>query len=46
MNAQGFKGGSVRPPLRDLEGAALEEVDQALKAIAANPAVRASARAA
>jgi 4-hydroxy-tetrahydrodipicolinate synthase len=46
MNAQGFKGGSVRPPLRDLEGAALEEIDQALKEIAANPVVKASARAA
>jgi dihydrodipicolinate synthase/N-acetylneuraminate lyase len=46
MSAQGFKGGSVRLPLRDLEGAALEEVDQALKAIAANPVVKASARAA
>jgi dihydrodipicolinate synthase/N-acetylneuraminate lyase len=46
MNAQGFKGGSVRPPLSDLEGAALEELDQVLQAIAAHPAVKASARAA
>ena len=46
MNAQGFKGGSVRAPLRDLEGTALEEVERALKTTAANPAVRASARAA
>jgi hypothetical protein len=31
MNAQGFKGGSVRAPLRDLEGTALEEVERALE---------------
>jgi len=36
----------VRPPLRDLEVAALEEIYQALKEIAANPVVKASARAA
>jgi 4-hydroxy-tetrahydrodipicolinate synthase len=31
MNARGFKGGSVRKPLLDLQGAALEEVTKALK---------------
>jgi 4-hydroxy-tetrahydrodipicolinate synthase len=33
MNVRGFKGGSVRRPLLDLEGPALNEVAQALKAI-------------
>jgi dihydrodipicolinate synthase/N-acetylneuraminate lyase len=33
MNMRGFKGGSVRRPLLDLEGAALENVAQALKAV-------------
>jgi dihydrodipicolinate synthase/N-acetylneuraminate lyase len=33
MNARGFKGGSVRKPLLDLQGAALEEVTKALKDI-------------
>lgn len=33
MNIRGFKGGSVRKPLLDLQGAALEEVEQALKAV-------------
>jgi dihydrodipicolinate synthase/N-acetylneuraminate lyase len=31
MNARGFKGGSVRKPLLDLQGAALEEVTKAMK---------------
>jgi dihydrodipicolinate synthase/N-acetylneuraminate lyase len=31
MNARGFKGGSVRKPLLDLQGAALEEVAKAMK---------------
>jgi dihydrodipicolinate synthase/N-acetylneuraminate lyase len=31
MNARGFKGGSVRKPLFDLQGAALEEVTKAMK---------------
>jgi dihydrodipicolinate synthase/N-acetylneuraminate lyase len=33
MNARGFKGGSVRKPLLDLQGAALEEVTKAMKDI-------------
>lgn len=33
MNARGFKGGSVRKPLLDLQGVALDEVADALKAI-------------
>lgn len=36
MNARGFKGGSVRKPLLDLQGAALDEVAQALKSIPLN----------
>jgi dihydrodipicolinate synthase/N-acetylneuraminate lyase len=35
MKARGFKGGSVRPPLRDLEGAALDEVAHVVKSITA-----------
>lgn len=46
MNARGFKGGSVRQPLIDLEGKALDEVAQALKTIAAVPAAGLKARAA
>ncbi len=46
MNARGFKGGSVRAPLLDLEGAALDEIAAALKAISANPGTGLSARAA
>jgi 4-hydroxy-tetrahydrodipicolinate synthase len=46
MNARGFKGGSVRAPLIDLEGKALEEVAAALKAIATVPAAGLKARAA
>ena len=37
MNARGFKGGSVRPPLIDLQGKALDDVAQALKTIATLP---------
>jgi 4-hydroxy-tetrahydrodipicolinate synthase len=37
MNLRGFKGGSVRHPLLNLEGAALEEVSAALKALAKDP---------
>jgi 4-hydroxy-tetrahydrodipicolinate synthase len=33
MNIRGFKGGSVRRPLIDLEGAALDDVAKTLKAI-------------
>jgi 4-hydroxy-tetrahydrodipicolinate synthase len=38
MNARGFRGGSVRPPLRDLDPREREEVANALSAVAANPA--------
>lgn len=38
MNARGFRGGSVRPPLRDLQPQERQEVANALSAIAANPA--------
>jgi dihydrodipicolinate synthase/N-acetylneuraminate lyase len=34
MNLRGFKGGSVRAPLLDLEGAALEELQQVMAALA------------
>ncbi|MHC8286956.1 dihydrodipicolinate synthase family protein [Pseudomonas sp. XS1P51] len=34
MNLRGFKGGSVRQPLLDLQGAALEEVAAALRTLA------------
>ncbi|MFF7710323.1 dihydrodipicolinate synthase family protein [Pseudomonas sp. NPDC007930] len=37
MNLRGFKGGSVRQPLLDLEGAALAEVATALAALVAEP---------
>jgi 4-hydroxy-tetrahydrodipicolinate synthase len=37
MNLRGFKGGSVRHPLLNLEGAALEEVSTALQALAKDP---------
>lgn len=37
MNLRGFKGGSVRQPLLDLEGPALEEVAAALRALASDP---------
>jgi 4-hydroxy-tetrahydrodipicolinate synthase len=37
MNLRGFKGGSVRHPLLNLEGAALEEVSAALQALAKDP---------
>lgn len=46
MNARGFKGGSVRPPLLDLSGSVLEDIAQALKTIAANPGAELNARAA
>jgi 4-hydroxy-tetrahydrodipicolinate synthase len=36
MNLRGFKGGSVRQPLLDLQGAALEEVAQALRVLASD----------
>jgi 4-hydroxy-tetrahydrodipicolinate synthase len=36
MNLRGFKGGSVRHPLLDLQGAALEEVAVALRALASD----------
>jgi 4-hydroxy-tetrahydrodipicolinate synthase len=37
MNLRGFKGGSVRQPLLDLEGSALEDVAVALGALASDP---------
>lgn len=37
MNLRGFKGGSVRQPLLNLEGPALEEVAAALRALASDP---------
>lgn len=37
MNLRGFKGGSVRHPLLDLQGTALEEVALALRALASDP---------
>jgi dihydrodipicolinate synthase/N-acetylneuraminate lyase len=37
MNLRGFKGGSVRQPLLDLQGAELEEVAVALRALASDP---------
>lgn len=46
MNARGFKGGSVRAPLRDLEGDAKQQVAQAMAAIASSPAAGLSAHAA
>ncbi|MGH8417927.1 MAG: dihydrodipicolinate synthase family protein [Pseudomonas sp.] len=36
MNLRGFKGGSVRQPLLDLQGPALEEVAVALRALASD----------
>ena len=46
MNARQFKGGSVRPPLRDLEGSPLKEVAQAIEAIVASSATYLDVRAA
>jgi len=37
MNLRGFKGGSVRHPLQDLQGEALEQVSAALHALANDP---------
>ncbi|MFT0860527.1 dihydrodipicolinate synthase family protein [Ancylobacter sp. G4_0304] len=37
MNLRGFDGGHVRSPLRDLEGAAVEEVTAMMQALAADP---------
>ncbi|MBD1552945.1 dihydrodipicolinate synthase family protein [Pseudomonas typographi] len=37
MNLRGFKGGSVRAPLLDLQGAALEEVAAVMAALAQDP---------
>lgn len=37
MNLRGFSGGSVREPLLDLQGAALEEVATALRQLAGDP---------
>lgn len=37
MNLRGFDGGKVRPPLRDLEGTALDEVAAMMTALAAHP---------
>jgi 4-hydroxy-tetrahydrodipicolinate synthase len=37
MNLRGFKGGSVRHPLLDLQGEALEQVSAALHALANDP---------
>ncbi|GGK08484.1 hypothetical protein [Pseudomonas matsuisoli] len=37
MNLRGFKGGSVRAPLLDLEGATLEELQQVMAALAKDP---------
>lgn len=38
MNARGFRGGCVRPPLQDLQAKQQQDVVKALSAIAANPA--------
>ena len=46
MNARGFKGGSVRAPLQDLEGEAKQHVAQAITVIASSPAAGLSAHAA
>jgi 4-hydroxy-tetrahydrodipicolinate synthase len=46
MNARGFTGGSVRLPLRDLEGEAKQQVIEAMAAIAASPAAGLKAHAA
>jgi dihydrodipicolinate synthase/N-acetylneuraminate lyase len=46
MNARGFKGGSVRLPLRDLDGDARQQVAQVMAAIAASPAAGFKAQAA
>jgi len=46
MNARNFKGGSVRAPLRDLEGEAKQQVVQAMAAIASSPVAGLKAHAA
>jgi 4-hydroxy-tetrahydrodipicolinate synthase len=46
MNARGFRGGSVRPPLQDLQAKQQQDVAKALSVIAANPASALGARAA
>jgi hypothetical protein len=46
MNARGFKGGSVRAPLRDLDGDAKQHVTQVMAAIASSPAAGLNAHAA
>ena len=37
MALRGFDGGSVRLPLRDLDGAALAAVSEVMQALAADP---------
>jgi len=46
MNARGFKGGSMRAPLRDLESEAKQQVVQAMAAIASSPVAGLKAHAA